>query len=175
MINEKIKYIGKIVKKQGFRGYMLVAVAHDFAHDLYPPEIVFVETDGLPVPFFPEEKGGFKFIAENTIRIKLDGYDNEQSIEKLIGGRIAVPESCIVADRTPVNMQEVVDYVVVDSNIGIIGKVEGVVDIPGNVLLQINSTADNEILLPYNEDIIIEIDDDKKEIQIETPDGLFDI
>jgi len=66
-----------------------------------------------------------------------------------------------------------VGYKVFDSVHGEIGVVDHIEESPNNPLLVIHS-GKKEILLPLNGDFLESIDEEKREVHIDAPEGLID-
>ena len=54
-----------------------------------------------------------------------------------------------------------------------VGKIENILNPKTNPLFIINEDAENELLIPANEELIISVDDDKKVIVADLPEGLY--
>jgi len=65
-------------------------------------------------------------------------------------------------------------FTVIDDTHGEIGVVTAVLEMPQQLILEINNGSKN-ILIPANEDIIHKIDKKRKTIFIDAPDGLIDL
>ena len=69
---------------------------------------------------------------------------------------------------------EVVGFTVIDKNYGEVGKLEVVVDLKANPLLQIKN-GEKEILVPLIDGVVQKVDRDKKELHISAPEGLIEM
>ena len=65
-------------------------------------------------------------------------------------------------------------YQLFDTKIGLIGSIEQVNDYAGNLIFQLTYKG-QEILIPFNEDFLVRIDEKKQEIELECPQGIFDL
>jgi 16S rRNA processing protein RimM len=68
-----------------------------------------------------------------------------------------------------------VGYSVLVQNDNFLGTITGIIKNTGQWLLSIASPSKKEILIPLHNDFIVSIDDPKKTIIMEIPDGLIDI
>jgi len=173
MIKEKTIFVGRIAKKHGVSGEMLVILNHDFNSDIYEPSVVFFEIDGLLVPFYPSTDG-FRFRNDESILLKIDGYNTQESINEFMDLRVAIHESDVIEDSESAQWVDIIGYTVTDLKTGTIGQVEEILEIPGNRLIQIKANG-KEILLPYNEHIVKTIDNETKQLHVEAPEGLLDL
>jgi 16S rRNA processing protein RimM len=71
-------------------------------------------------------------------------------------------------------IRSLVGFEVIDSELGIIGKMTGLLDIPTNPIIQV-SWNKKEVLIPLNENIVTGIDQKQKQILVTTPPGLLDL
>jgi len=63
---------------------------------------------------------------------------------------------------------------VIDQIKGPIGQIQEVIDNGPNVVLQVNCNG-KEIMLPYNEELILGIDEVSKALNYNAPEGLIDM
>ena len=64
--------LGTLAKPHGTRGSLIVRFSGLKAEDIKKRGLVFVEIDGLPVPFFIES---FQEKTEDTVILKMEGID----------------------------------------------------------------------------------------------------
>jgi 16S rRNA processing protein RimM len=72
------------------------------------------------------------------------------------------------------NIYDFIDYTVIDTKYGNIGKVRKIIDIQNNPLMVV-LYDETDILIPKQNDFIISLDKRKREIHINTPDGLIEL
>jgi len=151
--------IAKILKSNGTDGGLLIGMRDIEADDINLKEPVFIEFDGLPVPFFIQDispKGTSKAI------IHLNDITNLEDAEEIVGRAVYV-------DSEEENDEEddFMGWTVFDKKKKV-GVVDGFEDIPGNPCLAIG-----DILIPLHEDFVVSIDDDKQELYLNLPEGLY--
>jgi 16S rRNA processing protein RimM len=73
------------------------------------------------------------------------------------------------------NYSEFIGYSIIDSIHGNIGNIIEVDEKTENVIIKIMHPTGKEIILPFNDDFIIEIDDDLKIIEFNSPEGLVEM
>ena len=66
------------------------------------------------------------------------------------------------------------DFKIVDTNFGFIGIIKGVNDSTAQALFEIDREG-TEILIPMNDQFIVEVNRKTKTITVETPPGLIDL
>ena len=136
--------------------------------DIDPKEPVFIEFDGLPVPFFFDSfsrKGRDKVIAHLTDVVSLE------DAEELVGRAVLAEEDSVAeyGDEGP-SLDDFVGLVVYNRDARV-GEITDYEDIPGNPCLYVE-TAAGQAMIPLHEDFIISIDPDAGEIVMDLPDGL---
>jgi len=162
--------IGEIVKAHGYKGELVIKFSNNF-YDLDKTELIFLEIEGILVPFF------FSFpprsFKKSSIIAKLDLLNSDEEVKKLIKCPVFVerldfnPESEDVFDT--VNGYDVFD------NERLIGKAGEYLNIPSNPILTVVDKSNNEILVPINDQFLVKIDKENKQILFNLPPGLIDV
>lgn len=161
--------IGYISKTHGLKGHVILRINDGLDID---PEIiksVFLELEGSQVPYFIEE------CRPNNIGyiIKLETINTVDASKKLVGKKTFSLTEFIIEDENSLN--EFIGYTIIDSVLGNIGIINDIDDKTNNVIIKIMHASGKEIILPFNDDLIDEIDDDKKTIHFSAPEGLIDM
>jgi 16S rRNA processing protein RimM len=163
--------LGRITKISGYEGAVTVKLEKSFTENIPPMESVFIEIDGRPVPFFISE---MDYSGADILRLTFDGYNSIERVSGFAGCRVfltsgrsnQVPES----DR-----DDLTGYSVLLPDSAPLGKITGIIQNPGQWLLVVTSPGGKEILIPFHEDLIKNIDNRKKNIVIDLPEGLIDL
>ena len=151
--------IAKILKSNGTDGGLLIGVRDIEVGQIDLQEPVFIEFDGLPVPFFIQDihqRGTSKAI------IHLNDIVNLEDAEEVVGRAIYIEgeweeeEKMDFTGWTLLNRGERV------------GVVTGMEPIPGNLCLYVGET-----LVPLHPDLIISADADSRTLDLDLPDGLL--
>ena len=71
-------------------------------------------------------------------------------------------------------IHEILGYLVMDANFGEVGKIEDVIKNPMQSVFVVMH-HDKEVLIPAIDEIIINIDKEKRIVNIMAPDGLIDL
>jgi 16S rRNA processing protein RimM len=163
--------LGTLAKPHGTRGSLIVRFSGLKAEDIKKRGLVFVEIDGLPVPFFIES---FQEKTEDTVILKIEGIDTENKAREFLGYPVYVMKDQIRVKMAAEKIQDIKGYKVIDTTLGFIGFAEEVLDMKNNPLLSVTN-GDREFLVPVHEDILLEVNDKEKIIRINAPEGLFDL
>ena len=166
--SDRLVQIAKVLKSHGTDGGVLLGFRDILPEDLDAQEPVFIEFDGLPVPFFidsMERKGRDKAVVHLTDMSSLE--DAEEVVGRAV---FADADSIAEYEDDEESLDGFVGMVVYDRDTRV-GKITGYEDIPGNPCLYVE-TAGGEAMIPLHEDFIISIDPDAGEIVMDLPSGL---
>ena len=164
--------IGFFRKTHGVHGDVILEFEPQFEISVEEAERFFVELEGLLVPFFLKENG-LRFKTANSAIVSFDDVETEKYAKRLIGCSVYLFKSEII-DETEKSSSSLINYMVIDDNNKEIGPITNIDDYSGNIVLTVDYFG-NEILIPFNEDLLIEINEDSKTIQIHIPEGLIDL
>lgn len=164
--------IGTITKPHGIRGNLVLKLNNLYFDDIKEMETVFLEIEGLPVPFFILE---YSERGPDALLISLEDIKSEESARELSNCKVYLHSNCIEAAESSLhNMNTMIGFEVIDENHGKLGVLVEILEISSNSLLKIGA-GKKEILVPLNNQFILNIDSIKKTISVHTPEGLLDI
>ncbi|WP_191858705.1 ribosome maturation factor RimM [Hanstruepera ponticola] len=172
MKKEDCFYLGKIVKKYSFKGELLIKLDTD-EPDLYESlDALFIDLRNNLVPFFIESSQLHK---SDLLRVKFEDVDTEADADALIKSDIYLPlEFLPKLDDDKFYFHEIIGFQVIDKTHGNIGTIKSVNDSTAQALFEIDKDG-IEILIPMNDEFISKVDKTKKEILVNTPEGLIDL
>ena len=161
--------IGYISKTHGLKGHIILRLNELINIDEEAIKSVFLDINGSQVPYFIEECR-----PNNTgYIVKLETIDTVDTSKKLIGKKaFALPDFILENDES---LNEFIGYTIIDSRLGNIGNIAAVDEKTDNAIVKVIHPSGVEIILPFNDDFIIEIDDDLKTIEFNTPEGLIEM
>lgn len=166
------KQIGFFRKTHGIHGEVVLEFEPQYELSLEEPDWLFVELEGLLVPFYIMEDG-FRFRSGNSAIIQLEDVDSDKRAKHLIGKGVFLFQDEIVHDPEHFTTHELTGYQVIDRTLGEIGPIVQVDDYSGNIVLTIECKND-EILVPFNEELVVEADDKQKILVLNLPEGLLE-
>ena len=67
-----------------------------------------------------------------------------------------------------------IGYKIIDIKYGEMGEIKDIIEIPNNSLIKI-SRKNKEYLVPFTNEIIIKADKKKRILEIDAPDGIFEL
>lgn len=171
MQKEDCYYLGKITKKHGFKGNLILHLETDEPELYQNMESVFIETNGMLVPFFFETIGPH---SKNKLLVKFEDLTPEEA-EKLVNRSVWLPlDTLPELEDDAFYYHEIIGYKVIDSRKGEIGLIKNVNDSGMQALFEIDFDG-KQILIPVVDEWILEVNKDEKFIRIETPDGLIEL
>jgi len=172
MIKKDCYFFGTLIKTHGISGKFIFKSDKKLSEEYYDLESVFIEIDEQLVPFFISH---IYFKDDFSAIIKFEDVDSDTKAKEFIGCDLYLPmDNRQKINGNESNFKEVVGFKVLDVKYGEIGKVNKILEIPNNPLIQI--IKDNrEILIPFNKEIVNYVDKKNNVIEIESPEGLIDI
>ncbi|NLZ20050.1 MAG: hypothetical protein GXY24_07305 [Bacteroidales bacterium] len=151
--------IAKILKSNGTDGGLLIGVYDIEVDQIDLQEPVFIEFDGLPVPFFIQDirqRGGTKAIIHLNDIVTLEDAEEVVGRALYIEGEWEEEEETDFTGWTLLNRGECV------------GEVTGMEPIPGNLCLYVGET-----LVPLHPDLILSADPETRTLDLDLPEGLL--
>lgn len=173
MIREDEVYkIGMLTKTHGVSGELNMSIIDD-VFDRVEAEYLVCRMDGILVPFFIEE---YRFRSDTTVLIKFEGIDNEAQARKMVGVEVFFPKKLADGGEDGTYSWRYFEgFEVVDEVQGSVGHIKSVDDSTVNVLFEIETSMGEDVLVPASEELIIDIDHQKKIIYMALPEGLLSL
>lgn len=170
MIREEDVYkIGVIGKTHGVKGELSIHVDDD-VFDRVDADYLVLRLDGIFVPFFMEE---YRFRSEEVVLMKFVSVDTQERARELTGTEVFFPRHLAESEEeTEMSMAQIVGFSIVNDADGKeVGRVENIDDSTVNTLFEL----DNGILIPATDDMVTEIDMEKRIVRMLLPEGLLDL
>ena len=164
--------IGRIGKTHGVKGEVTFHFTDD-VFDRVDADYVFVETEGIPVPFFFEE---YRFRNEESAIVKFEGIDTADRAAELTGCDVYFPRELSDEEDGELTWSEIVGFdIIQDGSRQTLGTVTSVDLTTINTLFELRTPEGKSLLIPANDDFITDIDRDARCITMRLPEGLLDI
>lgn len=165
-------YLGKIVKKYSFKGEVLAKLDTDQPEIYEHLDAIFLELRNNLVPFFIEQSQLHK---SELLRIKFEDVDSEADADAIMKSHLYLPLDLLPKlEGNKFYFHEVIGFNIKDKNFGEVGIIKAINDSTAQSLFEIDRNG-VEILIPMNDEFIIEVDRDNKTILVDTPEGLIDL
>ena len=166
---------GKISGSHGLDGGLTVVhtLNADGSKDIFKkiPHIFIEIRPGSYVPYFIKKH---KSLNPEEVWLQLEDVPDVESARKLAGKNIWLDEA-LFQQINPQNVSlSLIGYNITDVNVGKLGKLEDLYETPGQVLAAVRY-QNKEILIPLGDHTLKGIDHQRKEIQVQIPEGLLEI
>lgn len=170
---EDIIEVGKFHKTHALKGELnaILSVNPQYFEEGNP---LIVMTDGILVPYYVDSirnKGQFSYL------VKIIGVNNEEEAIQFVNKEILMLKSDAEEwlDEPESLSEDLIGYSIIDASTGKeIGIIDYINNTTENILFSIKKD-DDEFYIPASEDLISEIDVDRKYIIMKLPEGLLDI
>ncbi len=155
--------MGTVVKTHGTKGELKL----DIFEKIQLKKWAFLEIKGKPIPFLILDQFG----SQEMPILKLEGVDTPAQASRFIGAEV-LAERKGKLKKAVTNQDSVIGFTLVDETVGEIGVVEDLVELPQQLLFQ-TTYHGNETLIPAVDEFVIEINEKKKIIILNLPEGLL--
>ncbi|PZP48856.1 MAG: 16S rRNA processing protein RimM [Pseudopedobacter saltans] len=163
--------IGKVATTHGIKGSILITHGIGKKVNFKGVKALFIEeTKNSRIPWFIE--GATARNNEETI-VQLEGLNSKESAHRLIRNNIWLQKSDFekIADKNaPISL---IGYTLFDDKKPL-SEIEEIIEQPNQLLVRL-TIEDKEVLIPLHEEILDNIDHNKKAVYVRLPDGLLDI
>ena len=164
--------IGRLGKPHGVKG----EVTFQFDDDVFSrtdTDYLVLEIDGILVPFFIEE---YRFHGEATALVKFCDVDTQEQARELTGSTVFFPRWKSDGEAADVSWSDLIGFTLVDvQNNQTVGTVMSIDDSTLNVLFDVHTADERDVLVPASEELIEDIDVVSQEIRMNLPEGILDI
>ena len=165
--------VAQIVKSYDVNGEVVIRLSSGILEDYnFKKEPVFIIFDGLPVPFFITS---FKTKGSNGALVKFETINDLSHSEELLKKEILVDSSTIDPDSFDMDEDQamaafLMGFKVKDQNGKLVGEISDYYNFPNNPCIELNGKH----LVPFNEELILKLDNKKRVIAMTIPGGLLE-
>lgn len=171
MKKEDCFYLGIITKPFGYKGELVIYLDVDDPTQYIDLPTVLIDMEIGLVPFFIEKFS----LKNNNATIRLQDVSPEMALT-LVKKELYLPLNLLPKLKgNKFYFHEVIDFDVIDSEKGLIGKIEKVLDYPAQPILQVLNSDNKEILIPIADDIVLKVDRKNKKMEVKVPQGLIEL
>lgn len=172
MSHPQLFEIGSILRTHGVNGELQVSWVNDFYPEEQNLESVFIEIDGIPIPFFITS---LRNKGENSSLILLDELDSINDTNELVGCKIFLSGYKPLEKTEELFIDDLVGFSLVNQKGILLGKIQSYEDYAGNTVFYVQHTSGQEFIVPVSPELIIEIDEETQSLVMEIPEGLIDL
>ncbi len=171
MTKDESFYIGYITKTKGLKGELQLFFEFEEYEEL-DFDVLFLEVNGKMVPFFVSS---YKLYENKTGLFYFDDVDHIDKASPLVKKKAYLPLSQKPErDLNEFYYTDLKGFIAIDETLGELGEIIEVNEYPQQFVATVNY-QNKEILLPLNEDFIVEIDDEENILTLDLPEGLLDV
>lgn len=171
-MTDKLIGIGFTKKTHGSQGELKVSVKDEYFDDFVNAEVVFINVQGKPLPFFIEN-----LRDAGDILLKIEDVDSPNEAKELTAKELFLREKDIQLMKKSgevLTFELMVGYELFDESLGLIGKIEAVETMP-HQHLAILEYQGREVYVPLHPQMVVQLDEKKKQIVLRLPEGLLDL
>lgn len=166
--------IGKIVNTQGIKGEVRVMVTSDFAEERF-------QIGNQLALFLPNKKEPITVTVKSHRLHKqfhilsFEGYPTINDVEPLRDGVLKIAKDDLAElEDDAYYYYEIIGCHVIDQARGDLGSVVEILSPGANDVWVVDSKKYGEILIPYIESVVLNVDVEHKQINVDLPEGLID-
>ncbi|NJK84168.1 MAG: 16S rRNA processing protein RimM [Saprospiraceae bacterium] len=164
--------IGKIIKPHGVKGELKVSVEEAYWEDFNNTKAVFINTLGQKLPYFVKQIQD----ANNATILKLEDVNTKEMALTLSSMPMFMREEDITVEVEDFALAYafLANYTIIDKTLGEIGKVEEIIELPQQEMAVV-SYKNKEVLIPLNQYLIVEINEQAARLIMDLPAGLLEL
>ena len=115
-------------------------------------------------------------ITEGRCILLLDGVSDRDQARKYIGFFLLVERSVVPSlPKGRFFITDLLGSVVTDDDRGVLGNVKNILQTGANDVFVVSRQDEKDVLIPFLNQVVYSIDQEKKEIHVRLPDGLYEI
>jgi len=165
----KLKRIGFVSRLHSYRGELSCVIENGDVGDYENEKFLFLEIDGFHVPFLVQsyrDKNGMAIV-------KFEDVDDEEKAKRFVKKEIYAEDSG-EKETEEITWEDLQGFEAIDEAHGSLGKIEKVEEYPQQFIATCRVNG-KEVLIPLSDEIISGIDDEKKIVYLDLPEGLLNI
>lgn len=166
---DELVNVGFIARTHGIKGELKISIENIYLNAFRKLEAFFIGT----LPYFVENLSVRKNDAQ--IIIKLEGVNNIEQAEKLVGKKISVRQNNFSDSFSENKYNYIIGYTFIDEKSKEeIGVVKDILEMPmQNIAVVVKK--ENELLIPLNKNTLKKTDKKEKRIIVQLPEGLIEV
>jgi len=164
-------HVGHSAKSRGINGNFKARIDKRFIADVLKARALFINLDGSKVPFLIESA-----VDKGDVILKLDEVDSPEAVSQYLSKELYLEAREVSEDNQSDKAQEnpLLGYTLIDQSSKEIGIIAALLEYPDQLLAKVDYQG-KEVLIPIHEDLIIELDNSNKVLQLEIVEGLLDL
>lgn len=164
--------IGEILAAHGIKGEVKVRKITDFIERFHIGETVYYENEQDEL--LPLVIDGFR-TSNKGLLLRFEGYSSIDDVEQLLGMKLYIIEEQLTTLKEHEYYYHEIIGCTVKANTGEkLGIIDSILSPGANDVWIVKDDQGKEILIPYIEDVVKQVDIENKEVTIELMEGLID-
>lgn len=164
--------LGKIGKLKGYEGTVVIKLETLFIGRVPEMDWLFLEIEGKLVPFFISCS---EYNGADTLEVKLEGYESAEKASEFTGCRVYLTDIPEGFEGNELVEPDLTGYLILSHDGIEWGIITELISNPSQWLLKIVTKEGNELLIPFHDDLVKEIDHNARKIVMILPEGLTEI
>ncbi|RLQ95928.1 ribosome maturation factor RimM [Falsibacillus albus] len=165
--------VGKIVNTHGIKGEVRVISRTDFAEERYKPGnrlYLFMDKAESPLELIVKSHR----VHKNFDLLTFDGFENVNDVENFKTGILKIKEEQLTdLDENEFYFHEILGCKVKTTSGEEIGEIKEILTPGANDVWVVKGTNGKELLIPYIEDVVVDVNISDKIVVIEPMEGLL--
>ncbi len=164
--------IGHTKKTHGAAGEIKVFVEDHYLDDFAQSEVVFINIQGKPAPFFIEN-----LRVAGDLLLKLEEIDTPAQAKTITSSEIFLRKqdiSHVEINEDLASFRQYEGFEIEDEHLGRIGKIVEVIELPQQELAVV-IYQDREVMIPLHADLVRKIDKKTSTLLLQLPEGILDL
>ena len=170
-MKEELIYIGKLTKIYGNNGEFILKIENQDFKDFKIKEPIFIEINNRSVPFFIKE---YSFKGNSSVLILFDDIVTENRTLLLLNRKVFISSVKKTKKKIAFDIYSLIGFTLFDNNSEQLGEIISVENYNSNIVLEVKYKK-KKILVPFNEDLILDLDIKSKQLYLSIPEGLLDL
>lgn len=161
--------IGYVVKTHGVKGHLKI-IFNENIKELSTGEALFFLVKGEKIPYFI---GKIEYIKDAEAIVLLDEISSPEEAERLSKKPVWGKKELVEFEVEDEDTFDLNDFIIMDEHMGEIGKVMNWYEMNEYILLE-TIYQGKEILIPFHDETVIDLNEEEKIIYMKVPDGLLE-
>ncbi len=171
-MTDKLIGVGFTKKTHGSQGELKISLKDEYFDDFVNSEVVFINVQGKPLPFFIEN-----LREAGDILLKIEDIDSPSDAKDLTSKALFLREKDIKITKKEgevLTFELMVGYEIFDEESGLIGKIESVEVMPQQHLAIVEYLG-REVFIPLHPQMVVSLDEKARQLVLCLPEGLLDL
>lgn len=165
--------VGRLVNTQGLKGEVRVISVTDFEEERYEPgtELTLFQEGQEPVTLIVKSHRKHK----NFDLLTFEGLTRIEDVEGFKGGTLKVAETQLhELDENEFYFHEIIGLTVVTEENKVLGTIKEILPLGSNDVWVVKREGQKDLLIPYIEDVVKEVDLEKNQAVVTLLEGMLD-